>query len=86
LSAVQLSLVEAFAGASVTLDNINTRILAGAEINNAMVSMHAQSISAMVRVASRLSVERVARDVTSLGDMIRADQEQQRQRLAREQT
>src|SRR5689334_3803147 len=59
LTAVQLSLVEAFAGASVTLDNINTRILAGAEINNAMVSMHSSAISAMVRVASRLPNGRI---------------------------
>ena len=56
LSAVQLSLVEAYAGASTTLAHINTQILAGAEINNALVSMHASAISALVRVASRLGL------------------------------
>ena len=64
LSAIQLRLVEAFAGASIALDNINTRILTGAEVDNATVAMHAQSISAMVRVASRLGVERRPRDIT----------------------
>jgi hypothetical protein len=87
LSAIQLSLVEAFAGATVTLDHINTRLLTGAEIDSATVAMHAQSISAMVRVASRLGVERVARDVgPSLGDVLRADtvRQQNEERLRRE--
>jgi hypothetical protein len=64
LSAIELALVEAFAGGAVTLDNLNTRILTGAEIDNAMVAMHAQAISAMVRVASRLGLQRRQRDVT----------------------
>ena len=51
LSAIELALVEAFAGAAVTLDHINTRILTGTEIDNAVISMHAQAISAMVRVS-----------------------------------
>ncbi len=64
LSAIELALVEAFAGGAVTLDNLNTRILTGAEIDNAMIAMHAQAISAMVRVASRLGLHRRQRDVT----------------------
>ena len=64
LSAIQRGFVEAFAGATVTLDHINARILAGAEIDNALVSMHASAISAMVRSASRLGVERRSRDIT----------------------
>jgi hypothetical protein len=73
LSAIELALIEAFAGASVVTDNINTRILAGAEIDNALISMHAQAISAMVRVASRLGLGRRQRDVTLLADMLRSD-------------
>jgi hypothetical protein len=50
-----------------------------------LVSIHASAISAMVRSASRLGVERVAKDVgPTLGSMIKEDQEKQRQRLARE--
>jgi hypothetical protein len=66
LSAIELALVEAYAGAAVTLDHLNTRILTGAEINNAMVAMHAQVISAMVRVSSRLGTTRRAKPVEDL--------------------
>jgi hypothetical protein len=66
LSAIELSLVEAFAGAAVTLDHLNTRILTGAEVDNAMVAMHAQSISAMVRVSNKLGTGRRAKPVMDL--------------------
>jgi hypothetical protein len=61
LSAIELALVEAFAGAAVTLDNLNTRLLLGEQI---YLSEHAQAVSAMVRVASRLGLQRRSRDVT----------------------
>jgi hypothetical protein len=61
LSAIELALVEAFAGTAVTLDNLNTRLLLGQEID---LSQHAQAVSAMVRVASRLGLQRRARNVT----------------------
>jgi hypothetical protein len=85
LSAIELALIEAYAGAAVTLNHLNTQILAGAEIDSAMVAMHAQAISAMVRVASRLGTARRAKDVTgvTLGEVIRADQAAERERLAR---
>src|SRR5262249_11715347 len=60
LSAIELALVEAFAGAAVTLENLNTRLLLGEEID---LGQHAQAVSAMVRVASRLGLQRRARDV-----------------------
>jgi hypothetical protein len=66
LTAIELALVEAFAGASVTLNHLNTRILTGAEIDNALITAHAASISAMVRVASRLGLQRRAKPVPSL--------------------
>jgi hypothetical protein len=78
LSAIELALIEAFAGASVVTDNINTRILAGAEIDNALITMHASAISAMVRVASRLGLQRRQREITpSLGDILNMDASQQ---------
>lgn len=64
LSAIELALVEAFAGAAVTMDNLNTRILLGEQID---LAQHAQAVSAMVRVASRLGLRRRARDVSSPG-------------------
>jgi hypothetical protein len=80
LTAIELALVEAYAGAAVTLDHLNTQILAGAEINNAMVAMHASAISAMVRVASRLGTTRRAKDITpTLGEILREDLRRQQQ-------
>jgi hypothetical protein len=60
LTAIEVALVEAFAGAAVTLENLNTRLLLGEEID---LSQHALAVSAMVRVASRLGLQRRARDV-----------------------
>jgi hypothetical protein len=69
LSTIELALIEAFAGACVTLDNLNTRLLLGQEID---LSEHAQAVSAMVRVASRLGLQRRARDVSpTLSDVLR---------------
>jgi hypothetical protein len=85
LSAIELALVEAFAGAAVTLDHLNTRVLAGAEIDHALITMHAQAISAMVRVDARLGLARRSKPVMStLGELIRREQEAERERLARE--
>jgi hypothetical protein len=76
LTAIELALVEAFAGSAVTLNNLNTRILTGAEIDNAMITMHAQAISAMVRVASRLGLQRRQRDLSpTLEQYLAAKQE-----------
>lgn len=63
MTAIELALAEAFAGAAVTLANLNTRILIGEQVE---ISAHAQTISAMVRVASRLGISRRAKDVTPL--------------------
>jgi hypothetical protein len=73
LSAIEVALVEAFAGAAVTLDNLNTRLLLGQEID---LSQHAQAVSAMVRVATRLGVRRRSRDVTpTLADLEREERD-----------
>jgi hypothetical protein len=58
---------------------------AGAEIDNALITMHAQAISAMVRVGARLGLARRSKPVMStLGELIRREQEAERERLARE--
>jgi hypothetical protein len=61
LTAIEVALVEAFAGSAVTLENLNTRLLLGEEID---LGQHAQAVSAMVRVASRLGLRRRARDIS----------------------
>jgi hypothetical protein len=70
LSAIETRLVEAFAGSAITLDNLNARVLLGEPIS---LSEFAQTVSAMVRVASRLGCSKRLRDVTpqSLDDIAR---------------
>src|SRR5215470_2412263 len=75
LSTIERALVEAFAGAAVTLQHLNTRLALGQEID---LGQYAQVVSAMVRVASRLGLRRRARDLTpSLSDLLREDQARQ---------
>jgi hypothetical protein len=60
LSTIQFVLIEAFAGVAVTLQHLNTRLALGQEID---LGQHAQAVSAMVRVASRLGLQRRAREI-----------------------
>jgi hypothetical protein len=63
LSAIERALVEGFAGAAVTLQHLNTQLALGQEID---LNQHAQAVSAMVRVAAKLGLQRRARDVREL--------------------
>ncbi len=65
LSAIERQLVEAFAGAAVTLHHLNAQLALGQPID---VSQHAQCVGAMVRVAARLGLSRRARNVTPTVD------------------
>lgn len=68
LSTVQRHLLEAFAGAAVHVHDLNARLLKGEKVD---VITHSQAISSMVRVASRIGLDRRAKDVTpSLNDII----------------
>jgi hypothetical protein len=68
-SAQSIALVEAFCGAAVSLENLNARLLLGEAIDPAQ---HAQTVSAMVRVGSRLGLARRVKDVTpTLSDYLR---------------
>jgi hypothetical protein len=60
LSAIEVALVEAFAGAACTLNDLNTHLLLGQPI---VPSEHAQAVSAMVRVATRLGISRRAKTI-----------------------
>jgi hypothetical protein len=79
LSTIEVALIEAFAGAHVMLSNLNTRLALGEQID---LGEHSQAVSAMVRVASRLGLQRRAKDISgpTLGDILRADLEEQRER------
>jgi hypothetical protein len=61
LSTVQRHLVEAFAGAAVHVHDLNARLLLGEDVD---ITAHASAISTMVRIASRIGTQRVARDIT----------------------
>jgi hypothetical protein len=77
VSTIERRLVEAFVGSSVLNDQMNLRVLLGEPVN---LSEYAQTVSAMVRVASRLGLQRRAKDITgglSLGDVLAAGIRQQ---------
>jgi hypothetical protein len=61
LSTVQRHLVEAFAGCAIVLQAINARILLGEPID---ISDQSSAASTLVRIASRIGIDRVARDIT----------------------
>jgi hypothetical protein len=65
LSTIELALVEAFAGAAVTMQHLNTQLALGQPID---LGEHAHVVGAMVRVASRLGLARRARDITTSSD------------------
>jgi hypothetical protein len=73
LSTIELQLIEAFAGACVTLQHLNTQLALGQKID---LAQHSSAVGAMVRVASRLGLQRRAKDVgPGLGDLLRRDWE-----------
>jgi hypothetical protein len=67
LSAIERHLVEAFAGVAVHLGDIHARLLLGERIN---IVEHATAVSTMVRIASRVGIHRVPRDVEDLGQYL----------------
>jgi hypothetical protein len=60
LTTVQKHLVEAFAGAAITVNHLNVQLLIGKEVD---ICAYAQVISTLVRVASRINVGRAMRTV-----------------------
>jgi hypothetical protein len=73
LSTIERALIEGFAGAALTLHHLNTKLALGQAID---LSQHAQAVSAMVRVASRLGLSRRAREVQTLDAYLREKQQQ----------
>jgi hypothetical protein len=76
MSQAKIQLARRFAALSVQLEALETRIANGEVIDTAQYS---QLTSTLVRVVSRLGVERLAKDIgPTLGDLLRADHEEQR--------
>jgi hypothetical protein len=61
LSTIERALIEGFAGSCVVLGHLNAKLALGEDIE---VSEHAQAVSAMVRVAGRLGLQRRMIDKT----------------------
>jgi hypothetical protein len=67
LSTIQKFLIEAFAGCAVHVSDLNVRLLLGQEVD---LSKHAQACSSLVRIASRLPLGRVARQIPSMSEYL----------------
>jgi hypothetical protein len=68
VSAVEAALIESFAGVVVMLDDMNVRTLLGEKPDP---FVYCQVASTLTRIASRLGLQRRARDVgTSLADVV----------------
>jgi hypothetical protein len=61
LSTVEVALIEAFAGATVHVHDLNARLMLGQKID---LTQHSAAIGSLVRIASRLGTGRRPRDVT----------------------
>jgi hypothetical protein len=61
LYAIEKSLIQAYAGSAILLDDLNARVVLGQEID---VGTHAQMTSALVRIPSRLGLQRRHHAVT----------------------
>jgi hypothetical protein len=67
LTTVQRELVEAFAGAAVHVVALNTLLVSGHDVD---ILAHSTAISTLCRVASRIGVGRIPRDVTTLDEYL----------------
>jgi hypothetical protein len=84
LTRIETELVHAFCGAATAVNYLNRQIILdeGSEVD---LASFATLASTMLRIGARLGLQRRQKDVTTLSDLIRADQEIERQRLVREQ-
>jgi hypothetical protein len=60
ISAIQKVLIEAFCGSAVVLDGLNAKLLLGQAVD---VAEHAAAVSGLVKIASRLGLQRRPREV-----------------------
>jgi hypothetical protein len=74
LSEVKIGLLRRLAATSVLAEALEVKAANGEAVD---VGTYCNLASTAVRIASRVGLERIARDVTSLTDLIRADAEDQ---------
>ena len=75
-------LIRRFAAAAVLAEQMEFRLANGEQID---IAQHSTLSSTMVRLSNRIGINRVAKDITpSLVSIIRADQQAERDRAARE--
>jgi hypothetical protein len=76
----RLQLIRRFAASAVLAEQMESDLANGKQID---FSEHALLCSSLVRLANRIGINRVAKDISpALGDLIREDQERQRRELA----
>jgi hypothetical protein len=76
LSTVQKHLAEAFAGIAIVVQSVNAKLLAGEEID---ITDACQASSTLVRIAARIGVNIVPRDITPTLSDILLEQEEERE-------
>jgi hypothetical protein len=76
----RLQLVRRFAAAAVLAEQMEAALVRGEQID---ITEHAVLCSTLVRIAQRIGINRIARDVSlTLGDLLREDLRQQREAAA----
>jgi hypothetical protein len=84
LSRIEGELIRAFAGAATHVQYLNHQIALG-EGSEIDLGGYATLASTMLRIGSKLGLQRRAKNVTpTLGELIQQDQAAERERLARE--
>ena len=72
ISTIQRTLIDAFCGVAIQLNDLNTKGLLGQPVDLTELSLAA---STLVRLAARIGINRVPREVgMSLGQLLRQDQ------------
>ena len=66
LSAIERSLIEGYGSSALLLQNLTYRLARCEEIS---IAEHAATCSTMVRIASRLGLKRVAKDINATPDL-----------------
>jgi hypothetical protein len=69
LTAARIQLIKRFAAASILAEQLEVRVAQGEQIS---ISEHALLCSSLVRLAQRIGIDKVPRDVTpSLAELLR---------------
>jgi hypothetical protein len=76
LSESRLQLIRRFSAAAVLAEQMEARLANGEEIN---IAEHALLCSTLSRLSSRIGLDRHAKDVTTLSDILREDLRRQRE-------